>query len=340
MDTLYARKLTRSEKDFLLKQLDEKTGAAPRARIILLSQQGYSPGEIAVRLNLHVNTVRKWINEFNASGIQGILEKPKPGRRPKFDRQLEKRIVRITCRKPERLGLPFMNWSLRKLKVYLERKQIARISVEELRRILLSHGVAFRKSRRKMISEDPDYEAKKARIRELLERPNCHMLFVDEKGPMTVKRYGGSLWTCRKKVVVRANQKLRVKKRLRLFGAYCPHMDRIFYKFYMEAKSPQFKDFLVFLSRKLRDEKLYIVLDNIKVHKAKVILEYVEKNGRIELIFLPKGAPELNEIENKFSLLQQEVLNNSSFRSAKELERAVRRWLSAYNRGRMSTVFM
>jgi len=226
------------------------TRIAPRARIILLSWQGYSPAEIAVRLNFHVNTVRKWINEFNASGIRGILEKPKPGRKPKFDRGLERRIVRIACRKPGRFGLPHMNWSLRKLRAYLEKKRIAKISVEELRRILLSHGVAFRKSRRKLVSEDPDYEAKKARIRELLEKPNCSVLFEDEKGPMTVKRYGGSLWT--RRVIVKANQKLRVRKRLRPFGAYCPHMDRIFYRFYTEAKSPQFKDFLISLSKRLR----------------------------------------------------------------------------------------
>lgn len=334
MDTLYARKLTRSEKDFLLKQLDEKSSIAPKARIILLSRQGYLPSEIGVRLNLHVKTVRRWINRFNASGIRGLLEKPKPGRRPKFDKNLEKRIVKIACKKPERLGLPYLNWSLRKLKAYLEKRRIASISVEELRRILTSHGLVFRKSRRKLVSEDPDYEAKKARIRELLERPNCHVLFEDEKGPMTVKRYGGSLWTRRKRVVIKANQKLRVKKRLRLFGAYCPHMDRIFYKFYTETKSVQFKDFLIFLSRKLRNEKLYVVLDNTKVHKAKLVQEYLDKNGRVELVFLPKGAPELNEIENKFSLLQREVLNNSNFRSMKELEHAVRRWISAYNRKR------
>lgn len=332
MDTLYARRLRRSEKDFLLKQLDEKSGIAPRARIILLSRQGYLPAEISVRLNLHVKTVRKWINSFNATGVRGILEKPKPGRKPKFDESLEKRIVKIACRKPERLGLPFLNWSLRKLKAYLEKKRMAKISVEELRRILLSHGMAFRRSRRKLVSEDPDYEAKKARIRELLERPNCLVLFEDEKGPMTVKRYGGCLWTRRRRIVVKANQKLRVKKRLRLFGAYCPHMDRIFYRFYTKAKSPQFKDFLRFLCRKLRGEKLYIVLDNTKVHKAKLVQEYVNENGRIELVFLPKGAPELNGVENKFSLLQREVLNNSNFRSAKELKRAVRRWLSTYNR--------
>lgn len=68
------------------------------------------------------------------------------------------------------------------------------------------------------------------------------------------------------------------------------------------------------------------------MHKVKLVQEYVNENRRVELVFLPKSAPELNEIENKFSLLQREVLNNSNFRSAKQLEYAVRRWLSAYNR--------
>ena len=337
MDTLYARKLRRSEKDFLLRELDERSEIADRARIILLSRQGYSPGEIAIRLNLHVKTIRRWIRWFNDSGIQGILKKPKPGRKPKFNRELEKLIVRIACKRPDRLGLPFLNWSLRKLRSYLEHRRIARISVEELRRILMSHGVAFRRSKRKMISEDPDYEAKKARIRELLEKPNCLVLFEDEKGPMVVKHYGGSMWTRRKRVIIKANQKLRVRKKLHLFGSYCPHTDRIVYRFYNQAKSEQLKDFLIFLSRKYRGEKLYVILDNIKTHRAKIVQEYVSKNDGIELVFLPKGAPELNEIESRFSLLQREVLNNSNFRSTKQLERAVRRWLSAYNRYGKST---
>lgn len=333
MDILYVRKLGRSEKDFLLRQLDERSEIADRARIVLLSSQGYLPGEIAVRLNLHVRTVRRWIKRFNVSGVQGILKKPKPGRKPKFDGKLERVIVTIACKRPDRLGLPFMNWSLRKLRAHMKRKGIACPSVEELRRILLAHGVVFRRSRHKLISEDPDYEAKKARIRELLNKPNCVLLFEDEKGPMVVKRYGGSMWTRKKRIIIKANQRLRVRKKLHLFGAYCPHMDRIFYKFYHEAKGPQLKDFLIFLTRKFNDEKLYMVLDNVKMHKAKIIREYVDANKGIELVYLPKGASELNEIENKFSLLQRDVLNNSNFRSLRELELAVRRWLSAYNRG-------
>lgn len=341
MDTLYARKLTRSEKDFLLKQLDEKSNIAHRARIILLSRQGYSPGEIGVRLNIYVKTVRRWIREFNASGIRGILVKPKTGRKPKFDKRAEKRIVKIACRKPDHFGLPYMNWSLRKLKAYLEGKRVAKISVEELRRILLSHGVAFRKSRRKLISEDPDYEAKKARIRELLEKPNCLVFFEDEKGPMVVKRYDGSLWTPKKKVIIKANQRIKVQKKLHLFGAYCPHIDKMFYKFYTAARSGQFKDFLISLSKKCGGEKLYVVLDNLKMHKAKIIEKHLSENGgMVELVFLPTNAPELNEIENKFSLLQREVLNNSNFRSMKQLKRTVSRWISAYNRKRMGQALM
>jgi transposase len=143
MDILYARKLSRSEKDFLLRQLDEKSRIAYRARVILLSRQCYTPAEIGIRLNMHMKTIRGWIRRFSALGVRGIIERPKSGRRPKFNEGLEKEMVRIACRKPESLGLPFMNWSLRKLRSYLRSKRIADVSVEELRRILLSHGVAL-----------------------------------------------------------------------------------------------------------------------------------------------------------------------------------------------------
>ncbi|MGC8816851.1 MAG: IS630 family transposase [Candidatus Hadarchaeum sp.] len=159
------------------------------------------------------------------------------------------------------------------------------------------------------------------------------MFFEDEKGPMVVKRYGGSMWTRKKMIIIRANQRIRVRKKLHLFAAYSPHTDRIFYRFYFEAKSLQFRDFLSWLERKFEDDKLYVVLDNTKTHKAKIVKEYLSENGgAVELVFLPKGAPELNEIENKFSLLQKEVLNNSNFRSMKQLKMTVVKWISAYNR--------
>jgi hypothetical protein len=48
----------------------------------------------------------------------------------------------------------------------------------------------LKKSKLKLISEDPKYEAKKLRIKHLLKKPNCVILFEDEKN-IVAKEYPG-----------------------------------------------------------------------------------------------------------------------------------------------------
>ncbi|RRD62697.1 transposase, partial [Tannerella forsythia] len=44
--------------------------------------------------------------------------------------------------------------------------------------------------------------------------------------------------------------------------------------------------------------KIYLILDNLKVHHSKVVKEWVEKNeGKIALFFLPSYSPEMNPDE-------------------------------------------
>lgn len=44
--------------------------------------------------------------------------------------------------------------------------------------------------------------------------------------------------------------------------------------------------------------KIYLILDNLKVHHSKVVKEWVEKNeGKIALFFLPSYSPKMNPDE-------------------------------------------
>jgi transposase len=55
--------------------------------------------------------------------------------------------------------------------------------------------------------------------------------------------------------------------------------------------------FLMFLRRLIRDadRTLFVIVDNLRVHQAKVAMVWVTKNAdRIELFYLPPYAPECN----------------------------------------------
>ena len=155
------KRLRRGERDKLYELLeDEKVGY--RAKIVLLSYEGYTAPEIEKRLNVHVKNVRKWIRRFNEDGVSCILEAKRQGRKPIFDRRVENRIVDIATTNPIHLGLPFSTWSLRKLAYYLTKKGVVKkISHAEVRRILNDRGVAFRKSKRSSSAKTQDMRPKR-----------------------------------------------------------------------------------------------------------------------------------------------------------------------------------
>ena len=68
-----------------------------------------------------------------------------------------------------------------------------------------------------------------------------------------------------------------------------------------------FKKFLVRLVRTTK-HKVFLIVDNLRVHHAKVLVPYLEKNmPRIELFFLPSYSPELNPVEVANADLKQAI---------------------------------
>ena len=55
-----------------------------RAKMILMAAQGLENGEIARRLEVRVDTVRKWRKRFFERRLAGLVEAPGRGRKPAF----------------------------------------------------------------------------------------------------------------------------------------------------------------------------------------------------------------------------------------------------------------
>ncbi len=82
-------------------------------------------------------------------------------------------------------------------------------------------------------------------------------------------------------------------------------------------------------------QNIFLVLDNLSVHKSKKIQKEISKCcSRIKLVFLPVRAPQLNLIEVRWLWLQrQTAINNSTFKDEQEIGRAaVSKWKDVYNK--------
>ncbi len=55
-------------------------GLARRARIVLLAADGMPLRQIAQRLGMDRHGVRTWVDRFRSEGVDGLRDRPRPGR--------------------------------------------------------------------------------------------------------------------------------------------------------------------------------------------------------------------------------------------------------------------
>src|SRR5207253_11498684 len=112
--------------------------------------------------------VRDVIHNFNADGFEALYPRYRGGRPRTFTLPERHEIKRIALSRPADHDLPFSTWSLAKLADFLVAEGVVEdISHEGLRAILREQGVSFQRLKTFKASNDPDFEAKQARVLEL-----------------------------------------------------------------------------------------------------------------------------------------------------------------------------
>jgi putative transposase len=93
--------------------------------------------------------------------------------------------------------------------------------------------------------------------------------------------------------------------------------------------------FLRFLENVLQrypEGKIVMILDNSRIHHAKLLKGFLEKNStRFSLVFLPPYSPKMNIIERLWGWMKDEVINNAFFSSVEEIRNAVQWFIDWVN---------
>ena len=84
-----------------------------------------------------------------------------------------------------------------------------------------------------------------------------------------------------------------------------------------------FLSFLGNVLKKYPTGNIVIILDNAKIHHAKLLTGFLQENPRLHLEFLPPYSPNLNIIEELWGWLKSSVINNVFFHTREEIKAAV-----------------
>jgi transposase len=317
-----------------------KSATAPfrlvqRAKLVVLACQGLSNAEIARRVGVTAQTVRKWRRRIERDGkLLALSDAHRSGRPAEVPAEVRAEVIKLACNRPDKVR--FQNtWTLRSLRRAVKAVTGWDLSTSEIRRILNCEGVRPHHVRVWLHSPDPDFASKVSRICSLyLETPpHATLVCVDEKpGIQALRRIHPTRHLANG---VRYEFEYKRHGTSTLIAALNVRTGEVFGRCQRRDAAGLVR-FMEELARKYPTGPVYVVWDNLNIHydgPDKRWTRFNERHGgRFHFVHTPLHASWVNQVEIWFSILQRRVIKHGSFASVKELERAVLGFIAHWNR--------
>lgn len=146
-----------------------------RARIVLLAAAGRSTRSIAKEVGVQPRIVSHWRRRFADDGLEGLQDKPRPGKEPIYTKETDKRILALLDKPPPK---GFARWS-----GPLLAEELCDIDVQYVWHFLRNQKIDLKARKSWCESNDPDFASKAADVVGLYIDPpgKAIVLCVDEK---------------------------------------------------------------------------------------------------------------------------------------------------------------
>jgi len=300
-----------------------------RKSIVRLSKQGKKIKEIVEILDVSVRHVKATLKAYREKGFAGISLK-KRGRRVGDGRALtleQERNIRNTIvdKHPDQLKLKGCMWTRKNIAEYIERTCGIDMPLSTLGYYLERWGFSVQRPIKQAYKQNPEqveHWLSKAyptiAIRAKAEQADVY--WGDETGVQNTADYLRGYAPIGNTPVIQIEAK---KFKANLLSAIS---NRGKVRFVIYEKLVQ--DTLIDFMRRLISDtkrKVFLVLDNLRIHHARKVKEWLEKHKEeIEVFFLPPYSPEYNPDEYLNSDLKRGIGNRPMPHSVKDIVHNVR----------------
>ena len=298
---------------------------ALRSRIVLRCAEGFTSDSVAEYLRVDPKTVWKWRKRFVERRLEGVLDEPRPGAPRKIGDADIERLVTMTLEKTPRDAT---HWSTRGL------AKVSGVSQSTVSRVWRAFGLQPHRTDTFKLSKDPQLVEKVRDIVGLYMNPpdRALVLCVDEKSQIQALDRSAPLLPMRPGQVERRTHDYIRHGTTTLFAALNCTTGEVIGDIHRRHRSVEFRKFLDQIDQAVpKDLEIHLVVDNYGTHKTALIRNWLAKRPRYQLHFTPTSSSWLNLVERWFALLSQKQLKRGVFRSTKQLEDTIRRFLAIYN---------
>lgn len=289
--------------------------------ILLLCAAGYTPTQIAAVLFCSRSSVYRAVNAYRAGSLASLTDAEPSQLAGSLTPTLRRSLLALLNRTPAAFGWCRTRWSCATLAAQIKVQRGIEVSAATTRRWL--HGLGWVWKRANFVARDSDPEriTKLARIRYRIENlaKKAALVFSDELDIHLLPKVGYQ-WMAKGEVVeiITPGQ-----NRKRYLAGALDHLTGEVVSCIGERKTAAlFLDLLKALDGAYptaRYERLYIVVDNFRIHKAKVVAQWLAMHPRIELLYLPTYCPKANPIERVFWEVHDKCTRNHKRKKIEQL---------------------
>jgi transposase len=318
--------------------------AVLRARIVLAAADGMANAEIARRLGICCDTVRKWRARFCAEGLAGLADRARPGHRRTFPATAEAEIKALACALPAETGVPLSRWSTTELAAEaVTRGVVSSISPSTVGRWLRADAIRPWRFQSWIFPRDPDFAVKAARVLDLYDRlwhgqplgPDEYVISADEKSQLQALHRRHPDLPPAPGRDRRQEFEYRRGGTLAYLAAYDVHAARVIGHC---APTTGIKPFAGLVEQVMTSEpyasarRVFWIVDNGASHNGVRSIDRLRAAWpTAELVHLPIHASWLNQVEIFFSIVQRKVIKPADFADQDELARRLLAFQDRYN---------
>lgn len=288
-----------------------------RVKALIAYYKGASIQNVSQCYDISVKSLKRWIKDFEIGGPESINDAERSGCPVKLSKEHQEGLKKKIEEDNQRV------WVARHIYDYILITYGIIYSIRYLPEFLAKLGLSYHKTVHFLIQKDNEkrrewIQEKLPEIyREKIEN-GWRIFYQDEVGFQTNGTLAATWGVKGKKNEIKNYGR---HGRMNLIGAFELGTG----KFYgvltsFSVNAMRFRRFICHLKREMRTDKILLICDNARFHKAKWFTEWTLKQAEwLKLEFLPAYSPDFNPIERLWKWIKRDFTHNKCWKSKKAL---------------------
>ncbi len=296
-----------------------------RRQALRLRTQGKTQGEIADILGISLSSVGRWCKAFKEHGAAAIKSRKQGEKRhlsPDQEREIQQCLVE---KQPDQFKLTFALWTRQAVCELIHHLYGFRMPIRTVGEYLKRWGFTPQKPLKRAYEQRPEdverwLEEEYPTIARRAKDEGAEIHWGDETGLRSDSQHGRSYSPKGKTPAI------SISARRTSVNMISSVNNQGKLRFMLVKGTMNAQKLIGFMKRLCRDagRKVFLILDNLRVHHAKIVRAWLEEHrDEIEVFYLPSYSPELNPDEYLNNDLKAAVHSRPPVRDQHKFERVV-----------------